>query len=298
MRLPSSCLNKSAAQSLIKAGAFDSLGPTSRRALFDSCEKALKQVAEIKKKREKGRTTLFLASGDEEVQIDIPNEDEWDKKTKLNFEKEMLGLYVSDHPLSESSSLLQAASDMTIAEFKKERPEGKVRLAGIVTSVEKKISRSGDPWAVVTLEDLTSSVQCLLFKNIYQKFQNRLDEGEPLAFLGSKKEKEDEVELQVKDLSSLEEAPSLLKADFSPSTPYATSAGQAPLPTPSHRGGGSDLNLLIEGRLATPHSIEKLVSLMKEHEGTSRVILEIRGKKGKWPKFAAEKALKYLGLLA
>ncbi|MBQ1299027.1 MAG: DNA polymerase III subunit alpha [Aeriscardovia sp.] len=282
MRLPLSCLNKSAAQSLIKAGAFDSLGSISRRALFDASESVLKQVAEIKKKREKGHRDLFLASGEEEVSIDIPDEKEWDKNIKLNFEKEMLGLYVSDHPLSGSADLLQKASDMTIAEFKKARPEGKVRLAGIITSVEKKISKSGDAWALVTLEDLTSSVQCLLFKNTYQKFQEYLDLQEPLAVLGSKKEKEDEVELQVKDLCGLQDAPSLLqKASLPPQQPSSKAFRAPSASAPSAKSGEDEVLLFIEGRLATSQSIDKLVSLIKENGGNARVVLGIRNADGK-----------------
>ena len=294
MRLPASCLNRSAAQSLIKAGAFDSLGPLTRHALFDACESVLKQVADIKKEREQGHRDLFLASGEKEMNvINIPQKDEWDKKTKLNYEKEMLGLYISDHPLSGSADLLRSASDMTISEFKKDKPDGKVRLAGLITAVEKKTSKSGDVWALITLEDLTSSVQCLLFKDAYQKFQTFLDAQEPLTFLGVKKEKEDEVELQVKDICSLEDAP-LLKPSPSPSPkPFKkpSYAPSSPL-SPSTKGGEADLQLLIEGCLATSQSIDKLVTLMKEHKGNARVILEIKGPKGQLTKICCGEGLK------
>ena len=293
LRLPASVLDKGAVQSLIKAGAFDSLGPLSRHALFDASERVLKQVSEIKKEREKGRRDLFLASGDKEPNIPIPQEPEWDEKTRLNFEKEMLGLYVSGHPLSKSSALLQAASDMTIADFKKERPKGKFRLAGIITSVEKKISKSGDAWAVATLEDLTSSVQCLLFKNVFQKFQGKLEEGEPLAFLGVKKEKEDEVEVQVKDVCSLQDAPSLLNADPSPSSGACKKNFRKPpvLGSFPHEGE-SHLDLMIEGPLALPHSIDRLVALMKENGGNERVILKIKDPEGKVSKICCGDNLK------
>ena len=251
-------------------------------------------MADIKKEREQGHRDLFLASGEKEMNvINIPQKDEWDKKTKLNYEKEMLGLYISDHPLSGSADLLRSASDMTISEFKKDKPDGKVRLAGLITAVEKKTSKSGDVWALITLEDLTSSVQCLLFKNVYQKFQTFLDAQEPLTFLGVKKEKEDEVELQVKDICSLEDA-SLLKPSPSPAPkPFKkpSSAPSSPL-SPSTKGGEADLQLLIEGCLATSQSIDKLVTLMKEHKGNARVILEIKGPQGQLTKICCGEGLK------
>ncbi|MBR6439748.1 MAG: DNA polymerase III subunit alpha [Aeriscardovia sp.] len=278
MRLPSSCLNKSAAQSLIKAGAFDSLEKgtgLTRKALFDASEKVLKQVADIKKKKEKGFQDLFAANSDGEIKVDIPAEKDWDKKEKLSFEKEMLGLYLSDNPLSDQAAALRSASSMTIADFRQSRPSGKVKLAGIITSVEKKISKTGSAWAIATLEDLNSSIQCLLFGDTYQKYQDKIVEDALVVCSGVKKEKEEEVELQVREVCDLAGAPAADHSD--PSEPEAPAS---PSPKPEKTSPQGDFCFVIESGLAMPHAMEKLTSLLKAHGGQDRVILEVRGEDG------------------
>lgn len=290
MRLPASCLNRSAAQSLIKAGAFDSLeegAGLTRRALFDASEKVLKQVAEIKKKKESGHQDLFAVESEGEADIPIPPEEEWGKKEKLAFEKEMLGLYLSDHPLSGSADALSSASSMTIADFREGRPGGNVQLAGIITSVDKKVSKSGSTWAIATLEDLGSSIQCLFFGNVYQKFQDKIVEDALVVCSGVKKEKEDEVELQVRDMWDLEGAPAADRVH----APEVKSVQGAPAPKLEKSSPQGDLRIAIEESLATANSMEKMKSLLKEHAGQDRVILEVRKSEGETVKICCGASL-------
>ncbi|MEO5538183.1 DNA polymerase III subunit alpha, partial [Bifidobacterium adolescentis] len=121
-RVPLEALNRRLVESLIKAGAFDSIDPN-RRALFTIHETAINSVVGLKRKQAEGQFDLFAdlddskendsAMGDAMVQV--PDVEEWDKKTKLNFEREMLGLYVSDHPLSGMQSILVSLREMSIA---------------------------------------------------------------------------------------------------------------------------------------------------------------------------------------
>lgn len=98
--------------------------------------------------------------------------EEWDKKTKLNFEREMLGLYVSDHPLSGMQSILVSLREMSIAHLidrAGSMPDGQqVTIAGLITNVDRRVSKKGNPWAIVTVEDLESSIQCMFFGKVYE----------------------------------------------------------------------------------------------------------------------------------
>ena len=104
--------------------------------------------------------------------VSVPDVEEWDKKTKLNFEREMLGLYVSDHPLSGMQSILVSLSEMSIAHLidrAANMPDGQqVTVAGLITNVDRRVSKKGNPWAIVTIEDLESSIQCMFFGKVYE----------------------------------------------------------------------------------------------------------------------------------
>ena len=178
-RVPLEALNRRLVESLIKAGAFDSIDPN-RRALFTIHETAINSVVGLKRKQAEGQFDLFAdlddskendsAMGDAMVQV--PDVEEWDKKTKLNFEREMLGLYVSDHPLSGMQSILVSLREMSIAlliDRAGSMPDGQqVTIAGLITNVDRRVSKKGNPWAIVTVEDLESSIQCMFFGKVYE----------------------------------------------------------------------------------------------------------------------------------
>lgn len=178
-RVPLEALNRRLVESLIKAGAFDSIDPN-RRALFTIHETAINSVVGLKRKQAEGQFDLFAdlddskendsAMGDAMVQV--PDVEEWDKKTKLNFEREMLGLYVSDHPLSGMQSILVSLREMSIAHLidrAGSMPDGQqVTIAGLITNVDRRVSKKGNPWAIVTVEDLESSIQCMFFGKVYE----------------------------------------------------------------------------------------------------------------------------------
>ena len=179
-RVPLEALNRRLVESLIKAGAFDSIDPN-RRALFTIHETAINSVVGLKRKQAEGQFDLFAdlddskendsAMGDAMVQV--PDVEEWDKKTKLNFEREMLGLYVSDHPLSGMQSILVSLREMSIAHLidrAGSMPDGQqVTIAGLITNVDRRVSKKGNPWAIVTVEDLESSIQCMFFGQVEKR---------------------------------------------------------------------------------------------------------------------------------
>jgi DNA polymerase-3 subunit alpha len=174
-KVPALVCNKRVIESLIKAGAFDDLKHR-RRALVAIHETAVDQYVDIKRNEAIGQDSLFaglddLDGGDFGVSVSIPDLDEWDKTTLLGHERDMLGLYVSDHPLLGLEHVLAGSADCTIGELMtdEERPDqATVTVSGLVTAVQRKITKKGDPWAMVTLEDLAGAIDVLLFPSAYQ----------------------------------------------------------------------------------------------------------------------------------
>src|SRR3712207_4185265 len=148
-------------ESLIKAGAFDSMGH-SRKGLLAVHAEAIDAYADVKRNEAAGQFDLFGAFGDDAgagssatVAMPTITDGEWDKRDKLAFEREMLGLYVSDHPLAGLEHVLGPAADTTIASLAEEGaiPDGQVvTLAGILSGVQRRITKQGRAWASATLD--------------------------------------------------------------------------------------------------------------------------------------------------
>ncbi len=137
-------------------------------------EQAVDSVIGVKRKEAEGQFDLFadLGGADEgpSFAVQVPEVPDWDKKQRLAFEREMLGLYVSDHPLSGLEHVLSAAADVPIATLMadEDRPDGStVLVAGLITSLQRKMSKQGNPWAAVTLEDMAGSVEIMFFGETY-----------------------------------------------------------------------------------------------------------------------------------
>jgi DNA polymerase III subunit alpha len=200
-KVPALVCNKRVVESLIKAGAFDSLGHR-RRALVAVHETAVDQYADIKRNEAIGQDSLFGGLDDDSggfgVAIAVPDIDDWDKQTLLGHEREMLGLYVSDHPLMGLEHILSAGSDCTIGQLllDEERADGStVTVSGLITAVQRKITKRGDAWAMVTLEDLEGAVDVLLFPSAYQSSSTLLNEDAIVTVKGRLSRSKDQPEL-------------------------------------------------------------------------------------------------------
>ncbi len=170
-KVPPHVCSKRVVDSLIKAGAFDSLGHH-RRSLTTIADDAVEQYSVLKKGSEH-QDSLFGGTEDEHagITIKIPDIPEWEKTQLLAFERDMLGLYVSDHPLFGLEHVLRASSDCTIGEIlaDTDRPDGStVRLCGLITGVQRRMSKKGDAWASITLEDLEGAAEVMIFPAAYQ----------------------------------------------------------------------------------------------------------------------------------
>ncbi|MFC7580818.1 DNA polymerase III subunit alpha [Schaalia naturae] len=181
-KVPAVVCNKRTIQSLIKAGAFDSLGHT-RRALLARSDEAVDAVTDVKRNEAVGQFDLFGGLGGDAGEvaagfaIEIPDLPEFDRRHKLADEREMLGLYVSDHPLRGVESALARFQDVEIAAIvggEESMGDRVVRIAGLVSGVQTKVTKQGNPWAIATVEDLSGSIEVLFFPRSYETIQSVL----------------------------------------------------------------------------------------------------------------------------
>ena len=195
-RVDPAVLNKRTIESLVKAGAFDSLGHP-RKGLLVVFEQIIDRTLARRRERDMGVMTLFGEAGgdtafDERVAIEPL---EFDKSQRLAFEKEMLGLYVSDHPLMGAEAVLRRKRDCTIAELR-EGDDGAMKVcAGVVTSLQRKWTKRGDLMAVFVLEDLGSAVEVMVFPKTMTDHGHKLADDAVVTVKGRVDKREDEPKL-------------------------------------------------------------------------------------------------------
>ena len=199
--------NKKTIESLIKGGAFDSLEHP-RKGLMTVHLEAIDSVIETKRAEAIGQFDLFGGESMTQVaglDIEIPNF-EWDKATLLTFEREMLGLYVSDHPLLGVEHILRSNTDMSISALLADEsaPDGMVTLGGLITGVQRKVSRQGSSWAIVTLEDLEGAVEVLFFANTYNQYALTLIEDRVVTVRGRFERRDDVARFTAMEMKSLD----------------------------------------------------------------------------------------------
>ena len=199
--------NKKTIESLIKAGAFDDLGHH-RKALVAVHLEAIDAVIESKRAEAIGQFDLFGDIGTSAVsglEIDIP-QGEWDKSTLLAFEREMLGLYVSDHPLLGVEHILRSNTDMSISALLDAggAQDGFVTIGGLITSISRKVSRTGSSWAIVTVEDLEGSLEVLFFAKTYTQYALTLVEDRIVTIRGRVDHRDEQVRFSAVEMTSLD----------------------------------------------------------------------------------------------
>ena len=218
--------NKKTIESLIKAGAFDSLQHP-RKGLMAIHLEAIDSVIETKRAEAIGQFDLF--GGDSITQvagldIEIPAT-EWDKSTLLTFEREMLGLYVSDHPLLGVEHVLRSHTDMSISQLLDDGPQdGMVTIGGLITGIQRKVSRQGASWAVVNVEDLEGAIEVLFFSNTYNQYALSLTEDRVVVVRGRFSRTDEQVrftalEMKMPDISAAPTGPLLISLPAAQVTP-------------------------------------------------------------------------------
>jgi DNA polymerase III subunit alpha len=242
--------NKRVIESLIKAGAFDSMGHT-RRALMECFERRVDEVIDLKRNQANGQDDLFgdFGSAEKLAAAPVPDLPEWDKRVRLGFEREMLGLYVSDHPLQGLEHILAAQRDCSIGQLRSDDGprDTHVTIAGMITSVVRKQTKNGDLWAIATVEDLESSVEVLLFPKVYASVASALASDTVVRIKGRVRTKDDAVELTGQEVTfpDVSEGPS----------------GPLVIQLPAVR--------------CTPAVIEQLRQVLRSHPGSTEVRVKL-----------------------
>ena len=242
--------NKKTIESLIKAGAFDDLRHH-RKGLVAVHLTAIDAVIESKRAEAIGQFDLFGDVGGSQMsglEIEIPD-GEWDKATLLAFEREMLGLYVSDHPLLGVEHILRSNTDMSISALLDDGgvQEGFVTIGGLITGISRKVSRQGSSWAIVTIEDLEGALEVLFFANTYNQYALTLIEDRVVTIRGRVDRREDQVRFSAFEMSALD----------------ITSGPVGPLL----------ISLPISS--CTPPIVERIKEILRSHPGKREVHLQI-----------------------
>jgi DNA polymerase-3 subunit alpha len=247
--------NKKSIESLIKAGAFDSL-KHSRRGLMMVFLEALDAVSESKRAESIGQFDLFGAANATSVSgvvLDIPNT-EWEKMMLLGYEREMLGLYVSDHPLLGVEHILRSAADFSISQISEVSHDQIITIGGLITQIQRKVSKQGTPWAIVTVEDLEGAVDVLFFSNAYANHGVNLVEDRIVAIRGRVDKREEQprisaLDLTLPDLKQIPTGPLVISMEMSRCTPPVIDRMNEILR--SHPGGREVHLRLVDGEKKT-----------------------------------------------
>jgi DNA polymerase-3 subunit alpha len=187
-RMPQQVCTKRVVESLIKAGAFDSMGAP-RRALYAVHEEAIEAATVAKRQEVHGQVDLFggLDEADAFEPIQVPPLPEWTKRDLLSHEREMLGLYVSDHPLAGMEVTLMRSSDWQTAALKESSlKDGEVvTVAGLITQVQHRVARaSGNAYGQVTLEDFSGEISVMVMGKTYSEHKSLLEPDKVVSLKG------------------------------------------------------------------------------------------------------------------
>src|SRR5690606_8985414 len=251
-KVPLHVSNKRTVESLIKAGAFDSMGDT-RRALMEIHEDATEAAVDQKRNEAQGAIgfdfdSLYDAT-EEAVPAKVPDRPEWVQKDKRAFEREMLGLYVSDHPLAGLEVPLAKHASISIHNLiaSEDLQDGdQVTVAGLVTSVQHRVAKaSGNPYGMITIEDFNGEVTVMFMGKTYTEFQHTLQQDAILAVRGRVSRRDDGMNLHA-------------QSAFAPDIGSFDAAGP--------------LALLVAEQRATERVMLELAEVLRRHAGETEVL--------------------------
>jgi DNA polymerase-3 subunit alpha len=251
-KVPIQVANKRTLESLIKAGAFDQMEGT-RRALLEIHEDAVESAVSLKRNEANGQVDLFGGIFEfEEESGKIPDRPEWAKRDKLAFEREMLGLYVSDHPLAGLEVQLAKHSSATIAEVLAgdvAKDGETVTVAGLITSVQHRIARnSGNQYGLITVEDFGAEITVMFLGKAYQEFSPALTNDAVVVVRGRVSVRDDGMNLHANSM-------------FTPDLGQSLGSGPLVISMPEFR--------------ATTDVVSSLSDVLIRHSGDTEVRLKL-----------------------
>jgi DNA polymerase-3 subunit alpha len=255
-RVDVSVLNKKTIESLVKAGAFDSMGHP-RQGLLAVFEQVVDRTLARRRKEAEGQFELFAIDDEgafDDARIEIPDL-EFEKAQRLAFEKEMLGLYVSDHPLMGAEAALRRKTDRTIAELLDAAVEGPpLTIGGVVSSLQRKWTKKGDLMAVFVLEDLEAALEVMVFP------KTMTDHGQKLA--------DDAIVCVRGRVDTRDDLPKFIAMEIERFEPAA---------------GSDQLEIVLPPTRVTDTLVDDLKKVLADHPGDARVFLQVGAKRLRLP---------------
>ncbi len=210
VRLDARVVNRKVLETLIRCGACDAFG-AHRARLFAGIDLGLARAAAIQSDRQTGQGNLFdqaAATIPSDTPESLPDCPPWHENELLTAEKELLGIYMSGHPLTQHEPLLRRYRLATVAELNALENETVTRVGGIVAKVDKKFTRAKkEPFAVIQIEDVEGAVEAVVFPAPYQEYQALLVEGTPVMVCGQVDKNEDAVKLKIYEMYALDQVP-------------------------------------------------------------------------------------------
>ena len=241
-------VNKRVVESLIKAGAFDSVD-SARAVLYANVDRAMDWGQRKQREREVGQGGLFGATfgGAEEKQSLDPTEP-WPEGLKLKHEKETLGFYITGHPLRKYANEVKTYGNATTGVLS-EKPSGfDVAIGGLVSSLRLMRTKKGDPMAIVLLEDWEGMVEVLVFPDTFAKVQKLLEVDAPLLVKGKLDNDESTIKILASDIYPIERVKEVLSRS---------------------------VTIRINSKLAPEDVAERLQPIIDEKRGAAEIIFEL-----------------------
>ena len=197
-RVDSQLVNKRVLEALVKSGAFDSTGDA-RRGMLEALPAAMADGERRRKDRAQGQGGLFDAAPDEHgAHVPPVAGREFDQATRLRFEKEALGLYVSSHPLQGLRDQLRAEVDVSVGALDQVAGESFLWTGGIVAGAQRKVNKQGGVWLAFRLEDVDGGCECIAWASTYEQYRDLLVEDSIVKVKGRlDRRTEDELKLVV-----------------------------------------------------------------------------------------------------
>ena len=197
-------------ENLVKAGAFDFV-QVKRAQLMEVLDQALEQAKAVQRDRLSGQMSLFAVGGSKEesaasAEIKFPDIDEWPELKKLSYEKETIGFFLTGHPLDGVINTIRMVADADIEALENRREGQVVRVGGLIQQYKEHISKKGDRMAFTVLEDMSSSVEVIVFPETFARCSHYLGKDEPLIVLGTVQQGERGAKIIAEDIYSLDKA--------------------------------------------------------------------------------------------
>ncbi len=245
-------VNRRTLESLIKAGAFDGLGPDRARMLA-AIDSALDSGQRAMREREAGQTNLFDMLGDESgsdyVEQNYPNADPWSSTELLANEKEALGFYLTGHPLARFEDMMKKYGVVETTRAPLLAGGQEILIGGVVTAKKEHLTKKKERMAFLTVTDLKGSIETVVFAGVYQEARDLLaEEDRPILIRGRVEVSEDRAKILASEIIPLDKAPEKLSLT---------------------------LHVTMHRPLATPEQVEFLGRILKSRRGKAKVMVHV-----------------------